>query len=374
MAEFSFPEAFAPVLPDLSEIDAPQQSDFQNWLYAFIPGGRGGGRSRSVGAYIILRMRMPGLRVLCAREIQFSIRDSEFSDITNTDDGAPAGSGFCGGVFFFGDAVSLGDYAASPSRGVVDNCLFNNIYTQTGGGATIDNTDADAIRFYIDGWAESFDTIFPITISNCHFIDVQKSCIKNNGGNGMTLRDCSVKAARVDFTMLAAVRIQSAYDCIVDGLTFGGTASYLFALSGKRIQIRNTNLTLASDVTQGLYFQDQGITSTNILVDGGQWNGVGRLIGSNFSSGTAATNTTLSNIVTAPTTPQNPHISLNRFSGIRLEGLVFSTAVAGVDVVSLVESSNVSIDRCKFTTTRRAVAMDANSVTSPNIRITNCDF
>lgn len=76
MAEFSFPEAFAPVLPDLSEIDAPQQSDFQNWLYAFIPGGRGGGRSRSVGAYIILRMRMPGLRVLCAREIQFSIRDS----------------------------------------------------------------------------------------------------------------------------------------------------------------------------------------------------------------------------------------------------------------------------------------------------------
>lgn len=76
MAEFSFPEAFAPVLPDLSEIDAPQQSDFQNWMYAFIPGGRGGGRSRSVGAYIILRMRMPGLRVLCAREIQFSIRDS----------------------------------------------------------------------------------------------------------------------------------------------------------------------------------------------------------------------------------------------------------------------------------------------------------
>ena len=76
MSEFNFPEAFSPILPDLSEIDSPQQSDFQFWQHAFIPGGRGGGRSRSVGAYIICRMRMPGLRVLCAREIQLSIRDS----------------------------------------------------------------------------------------------------------------------------------------------------------------------------------------------------------------------------------------------------------------------------------------------------------
>lgn len=76
MPDFRFPEAFSPILPDLSEIDSPQQSDFQFWQHAFIPGGRGGGRSRSVGSYIICRMRMPGLRVLCAREIQLSIRDS----------------------------------------------------------------------------------------------------------------------------------------------------------------------------------------------------------------------------------------------------------------------------------------------------------
>lgn len=76
MPDFSFPEKFSAALPDLSEIDSPCQADFQLWQNAFIPGGRGGGRSRSVGAYIILRMRMPGLRVLCAREIQLSIRDS----------------------------------------------------------------------------------------------------------------------------------------------------------------------------------------------------------------------------------------------------------------------------------------------------------
>lgn len=77
MPDFSFPEAFAPILPpDIEYLEATDQKPFQIWQYAFLPGGRGGARSRSTGAYIIMRMRIPGLRVLCAREIQISIRDS----------------------------------------------------------------------------------------------------------------------------------------------------------------------------------------------------------------------------------------------------------------------------------------------------------
>jgi len=305
-------------------------------------------------------------------QIEFSIRDSEFSNITNTDDGVPTGAGFCGGVFFFGDEPLLANYT-QPCDGVVDNCVFDNIYTQTSGGATIDNTDADAIRFFVDGWAESFDVIFPITITNCRFNDIQKSIIKNNGGNGMTMRDCYIRARRTDFTLLAAVRIQSAYDCVVDNLSFDGNATYLFALSTKRCQIYNTNMTLGTNVTQGLFFQDAGITSANVIVNGGAWNEIGRLIGSNYSSGVACINLTVSNIAGVVTTPQNPYISLLRFSGVLLENIAFTTASA-VDVVRLVESSDVTIDKCQFVSARRSVAMDANSLATLNLRITNCQF
>lgn len=318
--------------------------------------------------YGIIIKKQPGTGL---EKIVFSIRDSEFSNIVNTDDGAPAGSGFCGGVFFFGDEASLANYT-DPCKGVIDNCVFDNIWTRTGGGATIDNTDADAIRFYIDGWAESFNVVFPITISNCKFYKIQKSCIKNNGGNGMSVCSMYVKADRVDFTMLAAIRIQSAYDCVINDLTFDGSATYLFALSTKRCQIYNTNLTLASNVTQGLFFQNFGIISANIIVDGGAWNEVGRLIGSNYSSGTTATNVVVSNIAGVVTTPQSPYISLLRFSGITLNNVKFENPSLVVDAVQLSDSDNVLFSNCSFVTARRAIAMDTNNTAVVNITIDGC--
>ncbi len=41
-----------------------------------IRGGRGGGKSRSIASALVLRAAQKPLRILCAREIQKSIKDS----------------------------------------------------------------------------------------------------------------------------------------------------------------------------------------------------------------------------------------------------------------------------------------------------------
>lgn len=49
----------------------------EDYLFAFLHGGRGGAKSRGVGSYIVHEMRRKaGRRVLCGRETQNSIRDS----------------------------------------------------------------------------------------------------------------------------------------------------------------------------------------------------------------------------------------------------------------------------------------------------------
>lgn len=303
--------------------------------------------------------------------VKFSIRDSLFLNITNTDDGTPAGSGFCGGVFFFGDAVSLTEYEATPSNGIIDHCTFENIYTQTGVGATIDNTDADAIRFYIDGLTEAFDVIFPITVSNCRFKDVQKSCFKINGGNGMTIENINIDAKRADFTMLAAIRIQYAYDCVIENVTLDGNATYLFALSTKRCQITNTNTTSSSNVTQGIFIQDSGIVSSGIIVDGGAWNQVSRLVGTNYTTGTSVENMKIANIVANHTTPNNPYVYIPYSLNVTLDNITFATTSA-VDVCQVSETSGMKIKNCNFKSGRRSIAMDANSQQNLNLTIQGC--
>jgi len=307
-------------------------------------------------------------------QVEFSIRDSKFSNITNTDDGAPAGSGFCGGVFFFGDEASLSNYT-KPCSGVIDNCSFDNIYTQTGSGATIDNCDADAIRFYVDAWTASFNVIFPVTISNCRFKDIQKSCIKNAGGNGMTVNDAYVDANRTDFTMLAAIRIQTAYDCIINGLTFNGNVKYLYALSTKRCQINDTNTTLSSDIEQGVFFQLTSTASYGVIVNGGVWHGVTRLLGTNVTSTAFAPQSVLlSNILGGSvTSPSSPYIYAAYFDDLKLDNVRFSTTSV-LDVVSLLDSTNTTITSCNFVSARRAIAMDVNNVATANLKITDCDF
>ena len=49
----------------------------EDYLFAFLHGGRGGAKSRGVGSYVVHEMRRrAGRRVLCGRETQNSIRDS----------------------------------------------------------------------------------------------------------------------------------------------------------------------------------------------------------------------------------------------------------------------------------------------------------
>jgi len=58
-------------LPDWSEVLFKP-----DWRYCAIRGGRGSGKSRSVATSLVLRAAQQPLRILCAREIQKSIRDS----------------------------------------------------------------------------------------------------------------------------------------------------------------------------------------------------------------------------------------------------------------------------------------------------------
>lgn len=69
MADFTFPEAFEPLLPN----DA---GEWPHFLTVFCLGGRGGAKTRSLGSLLIARMRERPLRWLCGREVQNSIRDS----------------------------------------------------------------------------------------------------------------------------------------------------------------------------------------------------------------------------------------------------------------------------------------------------------
>lgn len=62
----------------MSAVELPEwaQSLFQPSRYKAIHGGRGGGKSRSVASALVLRAAQGPERVLCAREVQKSIKDS----------------------------------------------------------------------------------------------------------------------------------------------------------------------------------------------------------------------------------------------------------------------------------------------------------
>jgi phage terminase large subunit len=89
MPNFTFPEKFDPLLPN----DA---GEWPHYTFVFIPGGRGGARSRSATSYVLARMRERPMRWLCAREIQNSIRDSmhlSFRDEIDRQDMGVTGTG-----------------------------------------------------------------------------------------------------------------------------------------------------------------------------------------------------------------------------------------------------------------------------------------
>ena len=302
--------------------------------------------------------------------IIFNIQNSIFKDITNTDDGVPTNNGFCGGILFHGDATDLSVYATNKTSGVINGCTFDNIYTQVGVGATIDNTDADAIRGYIDGWDESFDTLFNIVVSNCNFYNVQKSAIKNNGINGLTINDCFISSKRTDFPMLAGVRIQTAYDTNISGLSVEGSFSNLFAISGKRIGIINTNISLDSSIGQGLFFQETGIISDSILVSGCQWNNTSRLVGTNYVLKDRCRQLTIRDII-VDGDESYPIFSLRGFNGVLLDNIK-TISDTTYDIIHLQDTKNITISNCNFICSRSAISLVANTLNEINLNINNC--
>ena len=302
--------------------------------------------------------------------ITFNIQNSIFKDITNTDDGVPTNNGFCGGILFFGDSEDLSVYSTNKTSGVINACTFDNIYTQVGVGATIDNTDADAIRGYIDGWVESFDTLFNIVVSNCNFYNVQKSAIKNNGINGLTVNDCFISSKRTDFPMLVGVRIQTAYDCNINGLSVEGSFTYLFAISGKRIGIINTNISLDSSIVQGLFFQETGIISNNILVSGCQWNNTSRLVGTNYVLEDRCRQLTIRDII-VDGDESYPIFSLRGFNGVLLDNIKTISDTTD-DIIHLQDTKNITISNCNFICSRSAITLVDNTLNEINLNINNC--
>lgn len=69
MPEFQFPEKFTPLLPG-------EDGLWPGYRWAFLRGGRGGAKTRGIGSLLTLRTSIAPKRILCAREIQNSIRDS----------------------------------------------------------------------------------------------------------------------------------------------------------------------------------------------------------------------------------------------------------------------------------------------------------
>lgn len=310
--------------------------------------------------------------------VKFQIENSLFEDITCVGDanGAETVNGFAGGIIFIGNKSNpLTDYS-QPSSGVVSKCTFNNIYTTKNNSwpGKVDY-DADAIRFYINKWTPVFKVIFPITISDCRFKDIQKSCIKNAGVNGIVVKNIDIVASRKDIDMLAPIRIQTAYNFKIEGLTFDGAADNLFVLSGQNISLNNISTTTRSTINQGLLFlYRDSTTSAGISAKNMKLNGVKRLIGTiNSSSSLTARDVLIKDTYTNVAAANPVHNYIKQFDGLTFENVTCVSA-SQVRVVDLEDSVNVTFKNCNFASTTSSIYLGKNNIGILNLKISGCLF
>lgn len=146
----------------------------------------------------------------------FEIYDCKFKDLIKYNDGvngtptatATVGLGFIGGICFLPEDLEVPAAAQPiPTRGKVDNCVFNNIQTILAAGLSVadqsDFNDADAIRTYSEPGGA---TRLEMEITNCTFRDCSKRALKLLA-SGTTADNSTIYAAGMQYGMVGAAYV-----------------------------------------------------------------------------------------------------------------------------------------------------------------------
>lgn len=155
------------------------------------------------------------------KEVQnFVVSHCTFKNISQ-DDNRKDETDFSGGLYFAsGDSI-----INFPSNGIIQDCIFNNIYTRKVRDEF--ESDADAIRFYHSRlYMQSNPSLqnLKIEIINCTFKDCQKRAFKISGVGGLILKLNHVTSNRDEYSMHAIVEIITASNNVsIQGLDAIGT-------------------------------------------------------------------------------------------------------------------------------------------------------
>lgn len=274
-----------------------------------------------------------------------TIRNCTFKNISNVSDPAPV-SGFCGGMLLA--ATSTG-----AKHFVVDSCLFDNIWTDNISG-NINNSDADGLRVF--GPAATVDS--GLHISNCTFVDIQKSAIKTSGVKGITVDNIKVYNNRSDISMIAGCRFQAADNSTISNIVLYGRMSIGLNVRAKNAIVKGVTFTpidTARDTVAGGLIQlqsDDTYVTEHVWID----NVTGRNVGQVFDFDTSGT--------TVNTVFQ--HIRLTNFE---IEMLLTASASTSSKVN---KASNVTLQNMHIRDGQAALinCIDFNSVQA--LRVINC--
>lgn len=146
----------------------------------------------------------------------FLVSNCLFKDLVKYNDGvngtpiatATVGLGFIGGICFLPEDMSEPTAAQpTPTSGIVEGCIFDNIQTILASGLSIGNqadfNDADAIRTYgVIGGADYLN----VHVASCVFRNVSKRAFKFRAA-GAVAADCDIYADGMQYGMIVPIDV-----------------------------------------------------------------------------------------------------------------------------------------------------------------------
>lgn len=243
----------------------------------------------------------------------FVIERVAFKNITQQDNGAVAGAGFVGGIYFTSPSL---DTQANVSRGVVRDIYGQDVKSVTSGSGVAQ--DADLIRSYYSGADDLSALNWPLHFENITGRNVGKRIMKLGAMNGGTINGVwCLKDDGATEQMYSALSISgnrwkisniniageverglevTGEDCVVNGVVYSTTsssASCYAVLLGSSVGVARRCLVYGLDTTNAsaaVYFYDSFDSIVNGVICRGTTNS---LVVRTFNASTGNSNTLL---------------------------------------------------------------------------------